>query len=304
MKTRYIIFLVLALPVAAFCQQATVIPNAGFETWIDYGDYDNPQFWDTPNEETSAIPFFGTTVVSKSTDHQSGLYSAKLETKSITLVGEVPGVVTLGQLSIDIANFTYTINGGAPVNDMPTHLKGFYKFSPKGGDSCAIGIGLMRWNGASRDSIGYGVFSTKDTVPDWTPFSAWIDYDTMIQPDTMNILAISSAQEVMNAGTTLWVDELWLDYTVGYDEQDPSAGIDVYDDRQTRRLIVFLDFTAPQETMICLYGMRGENVYSSFRGELAKGKVEIPYSDLSRGIYILEVVHNDLRFTRKYLLNF
>ena len=59
----------------------TIVPNGGMEDWINYGTYENPQYWDTPNQEISGIPFFGTTVVSKSTDHEEGSYSAKLETK-------------------------------------------------------------------------------------------------------------------------------------------------------------------------------------------------------------------------------
>ncbi len=129
---------------------AQTIPNNGLENWINHGQYDDPQFWDTPNQEVCFFPFY-TKVVTKSTDHQSGSFSAKLETKLIPVINiTVPGVITLGTLSINIAAGTYSINGGVPIDNMPTHLKGFYKFQPKGGDSCAIGIGLTKWtNGAA-----------------------------------------------------------------------------------------------------------------------------------------------------------
>jgi hypothetical protein len=302
MKKLLLLILFACLVQAANSQGNTPVPNNDLETWISYGAYENPQYWDTPNQETSSIPIFGTTVVNKSTDHQSGSFSAKLETKTITLVGEIPGVITLGQLSIDIASMSYTISGGAPVYDMPTHLKGYYKFSPKGGDSCAIGIGLFKWNGSSHDSIGYGVFSTKDTVPDWTPFSAWISYDTMIQPDTMNILAISSAQEFPTAGTVLWVDNLYLDYTVAVNEADPATGIDVYNDRETRRLLVFTDFQVPQNVIVNLYSMRGELIRTRNGGTTKKTRIDVPYYACSDGIYILEVLHGSQKYTRKYFL--
>jgi hypothetical protein len=302
MKKTFLLILLSGCALAVLSQGATVIPNAGFETWIDYGDYDNPQYWDTPNEELSSIPFFGTTVVTKSTDHNTGLYSARLESKDVTLVGEVPGFMTLGTLTLDIVNLSYTITGGVPVEDVPTHLKGFYKFFPKGGDSCAIGIGLSRWTGTVRDSIGIGTFSTKDTVPDWTPFSAWIDYDTTAAPDSMIIMAFSSAQEDLTPGTVLFVDDLWLDYTVGVDETDPATGISVFNDRETKRLIVFTDFQSPQSVNVSLFGMSGTRVFSTDAGLMAKAKVMVPYSDLSGGVYILEVIHNNLRFTRKYIL--
>ncbi len=149
---------------------AQTIPNSGFETWINHGHYDDPQFWDTPNQEVCFLPFY-TTVVNKSTDHQEGSYSAKLETKLIPVINiTVPGVITLGTLSINIVAGTYSITGGVPIDNMPTHLKGFYKFQPKGGDSCAIGIGLTKWVSGARDTIGFGVFSTHDTITTWTPF--------------------------------------------------------------------------------------------------------------------------------------
>ena len=268
MKKIFALIMISGCAVAVFPQRATIIPNAGFENWIDFGDYDNPQFWDTPNQELSWIPIFGTTVVTKSTDHNTGLYSARLESKDVTLVGEIPGFMTLGNLTIDIANFSYSITGGVPVTDVPTHLKGFYKFLPKGGDSCAIGIGLSRWTGTARDSVGIGTFSTKDTVPDWTPFSAWINYDSAATPDSMIIMAFSSAQEDLTPGTVLYVDDLWLDYTVGINESDPAAGIEVYNDRETDRLMVFTDFPASQSVVVNLYGMSGKRVFSVNAGSL------------------------------------
>ena len=177
---------------------------------------------------------------------------------------------------MDIAGGTFILEGGVPVTDMPTHLKGFYKYFPQGGDTCAIGIGLTKYQNGVRDSIGLGYFSEKNTVSDWTPFSAWIDYDTLIQPDTMNILAISTAQEVMTPGTVLYVDDLYLDYTVGVNESDPGKGIEMYNDRETKRLIIFIDFEKPQQTAVFLYNAMGQVAYSSLPEEISKGRIVIP----------------------------
>ena len=123
---RIIIILFIIIPVLLIkSATAQTIPNNGFETWINHGHYDDPQYWDTPNQEVCLFLFLYTTVVSKSTDYQSGNFSAKLETKQLPVVGVVvPGVITLGNLTINIVNQTYTISGGVPINDMPTHLKG------------------------------------------------------------------------------------------------------------------------------------------------------------------------------------
>jgi hypothetical protein len=281
----------------------SIIPNASFETWISYGNYSNPESWDTPNAELMAIPFFGTTVVTKSTDHHGpGSFSARLETKHILLPPiDVPGFVTLGNLELDINNLTYTVTGGAPAVDQPTHLKGFYKFIPKGGDSCMIGIGLFKTAAGVQDSIAYGYFATKDTVPDWEYFSAWIDYDTLLTPDTMNIIALSTAQEVIPVpGSVLFIDDLFLDYTVGFKEQDPAAGVMTYYDRETGRIIIFYDFPKEQTVSVLLFDMRGQLITSSEPQKVSRSKTILPVDDLSSGIYMVVIRHNNLIFTKKF----
>lgn len=302
-KVKSVIFCLLLS--ATILQGQTVIPNSSFENWTSYGNYSDPTGWDTPNAELMAIPFFGITVVSKSTDHYgTGSFSVKLETKHLTLPSfDVPGFMTCGKITINMTAGTFILSGGVPVVDVPTHLKGYYKYSPKGGDSCVIGIGLTKTTGATQDTVGFGAFSTKDTVTDWTPFSAWIDYISAIAPDTMNIIALSTAQETMTIGTILYVDDLYLDYTVGFDKKDPSAGIRVYNDRETKRLMVFFDFPQPQSTSLKLINMRGETVQSILPEPITKGKWIVPYENLSKGVYLLQILHGDMVMTKKFFLN-
>jgi hypothetical protein len=195
------------------------------------------------------------------------------------------------------------LSGGVPVVDIPTHLKGYYKYFPKGGDSCVIGIGLTKTAGGVQDTIGVGYFSTKDTVPDWTPFSAWIAYENTTQPDSMNIIAMSTAQEVMTVGTTLYVDELYLDYTVGTNAKDPSAGIDIYNDPETRRLMLFFTFPEPENTGIRLFDMTGKIVSDLPAEKLKNDRRVISYNGLATGVYLLQVIHGDKVLTRKFFLN-
>ena len=216
----------------------------------------------------------------------------------------IPGVITLGNLTIDLSLLTFTITGGAPIHDNPTHLQGFYKYFPQGGDSCVIGIALYKTIGNTPDTIGYGSFSTHDTVSDWTFFSAWIIYDTVAVPDTMNIVAISSAEDTGNAGTTLYVDNIYLDYTEGTSNQNPEEGINIYNDRETRRLLVFFDFNAPEQTSISLYNMTGQIVGSIQPGSVQHQRQVLYYGDLPKGVYLLEILHDNLKLAKKFFLNF
>lgn len=293
---------------STMAQGVTPVPNAGFEEWVSFPNYEDPLSWDSPNEEISAIPLFGTTVVTKSTDHYAGSFSARLETKEVFLVGGVPGFLTCGEVYIDLSTLEYVVTGGAPVYDSPTHLKGYYKYLPKGGDSCAVGIGLFKTfidtvAGNTTIEVGVGYFSTKDTVSDWTYFSAWIDYYTSDQPDTMNIIALSSAQEEMTPGSVLFIDDLFLDYTVNLDPEDPSAGINIYHDKETRRVLVFLDFEETERVRTTLYSMTGQPVVSLCEEPVGKGKMIVHYSHVPPGIYILEVIHNGKRYVGKYFLD-
>jgi hypothetical protein len=293
------------LMMGVILQGQTIIPNSSFENWTNFGNYSDPTGWDTPNEELMIIPFIGITVVSKSTDHHgTGSFSAKLETKHYTIPPtDIPGFMTCGKLTISLTTGSFELSGGVPVVDSPTHLKGFYKYLPKGGDSCVIGIGLTKTSGAVKDTIGLGSFSTKDTVADWTPFSAWIDYISTASPDTMNIIAMSTAQEVLTIGTTLYVDDLYLDYTVGVEKNDPGAGISVYNDRETRRLMVFFDFESPEFTSIRLFNMQGQKMTSTEAGRMKQGREVIRYGGMKQGIYVMEIIHDNKIFTRKLFLN-
>jgi len=305
MKRFFLLFTlfssILLIPVKA----QTPVPNGDFESWTSYGSYENPQYWDTPNQAISLALPFGTKVVTKSSDHESGIYSARLESKQLTFPSlVVPGVITLGTLTINIFTQTFTLTGGVPINDVPTHLKGFYKYQPKGGDSCAIGIGFTKWNGTTRDSVGFGVFTTHDTVTVWTPFSALIYYVQPLAPDTFDILAISSADNTPIAGSVLYVDSLYLDYsTSGIDEEDPAAGIDIYQDREARNILVYFNFIRPETTTILLYNMMGRVVGGVPSETVMKGRNILDYQGLPGGIYVLEILHSGKKYCRKFVLN-
>ncbi len=299
--------LLMMVSLSVIQAQVTQIPNADFENWNTFTGYQDPQNWDTPNMELLAIPIFGQAVVSKSTSHFSGNFSAKLETRTINIPGapiDVPGVVTLGKLSLDIFAGTYEITGGAPVQDQPTHLKGFYKYSPVGGDSCGIGIMLFKTSAGIADTVGIGYFSSKVTVPDWTPFSAWINYLITTQPDTMNIVVISTAQyDEMHNGTVLYIDGLYLDYTTGIENDPASKEISVYHDKETKRLIVFAPSANSTPARILLFNLMGQKIHAEVSHAYGQDRTIIPYGNLNKGIYILEVLLDQQKYCKKFFLN-
>jgi hypothetical protein len=91
---------------------------------------------------------------------------------------------------------------------------------------------------------------------------------------------------------------------VGVEHQNPQAGIEIYQDKETQRLLLFFDFTFPQQTSVALYNMSGQIVNATRTGLVRKQKLEISYSDLRQGIYVLEIIHDNQKMTKKFILNF
>ncbi len=189
------------------------IPNPGFENWSQ----GEPTDWNTSNRNLLGTDFI--CVTSETNNPHSGNISAKLQsmTKNIFLVGPVtlPGILTLGEVIVDLINMTGTVEGGVPVSGQPVKLRGYFKYDPQNGDSCMMGIGLTRWNGVSRDTIAFSYKIVGDAINEWTEFSIPIHYLQWAQPDTMNILFSSSYIPAgMPVGqSSLIIDDLWLDYS-------------------------------------------------------------------------------------------
>lgn len=190
------------------------IPNPDFENWSD----GEPENWSTINRNLLGTIF--TAVTQDNTNPQQGNSCIKLETitESVFLVGPVtvPGIITLGEIILDIQNQTATVDGGVPVSGYPDALNGWFRYLPAVGDSCVIGMGLSRWNGTSRDTIAYDYLSFSGQYPDWQMFTLPLSYLIQAQPDTMNIIFLSS--DALNGsiveGSQLWLDNLWVEFNI------------------------------------------------------------------------------------------
>jgi len=194
------------------------VPNPGFEAWIDYGDYEDPKNWNSPNEVTSGLGVF---TVSKSTDVFAGNFAVKLE--SASLMGglfKVPGTITLGEFEIDFINQTAIIVGGIPFSNRPDKLSGNFKYFPMQEDYMQAFVFLYKRNPDTglRDTIGTGYYSMADTVDTWSPFDMDIMYSSNEEPDSLNIIIMASDIVNVVEGSTLLVDSLMFEYATGMEE--------------------------------------------------------------------------------------
>lgn len=187
------------------------VPNGDFESWPPANN-DNPEYWDSPNGLTSGFPFFLTTV-EKTSDSHTGNWAASVTTG--TILGQtLPGVLSLGILDIDIENIENTEFIGLPFTDRPTALEGYFKYNTPGTDLGLIAVLLTKYNEvtANSDSIAFGIKEFTSQT-DYTHFAANMQYLSIEEPDSINIVILSSASPTLVPGSQLIIDDLSFDYS-------------------------------------------------------------------------------------------
>ncbi len=195
----------------AFLYGQAQVPNGDFENWPPANN-DNPEFWDSPNSLTGGFPFFLTTV-EKTSDSYTGNWAASITTG--TILGQtIPGVLSLGILDIDIENIENTEFIGLPFTDRPAALEGYFKYNTPGADFGLVAVLLTKYNEATanKDSIAFGIKEFTSQT-DYTHFTANMLYLGIEEPDSINIVILSSASPTLVPGSQLKIDDLSFDYS-------------------------------------------------------------------------------------------
>ena len=236
---------------------AQEIPNSSFEVWENFGTYEDPESWTTPNEVSSLVSIF--TVTKESTDVYDGLYATRLESMTIVVMN-VPGMITLGELNVNIATQEFSITGGIPFTSRPSKLKGWFKYTPNVPDACFVYAVFTKFNGATSDTIGFGMFTSMETTDIWTQFEVPVTFINSENPDTMNILILSSSITAAQPGSVMLVDKLELDYGVGVEEESLKTSIDFYHDQPNKALQINYRFNSEQTVSVSLFNLVGQPV--------------------------------------------
>lgn len=276
------------------------IPNPGFEDWSG----GEPIGWNTINQSVFGTNFI--CVTQDQTNPQSGSSCAKIQTvtENIILVGPVtmPGILSLGEITLDILNQTGTVTGGVPIDTRPNILNGWFRYQPSAADSCIMGIGLSRWNGTGRDTLAYAYKTIGGQNPTWAQFSIPIEYLIWEMPDTMNIMFFSSNLLTGSpvTGSTLWVDDLTLEYgpvstnTINL-KNEPMLRLS---DNGRTMILENADNTAEAS----VFSLNGSCVMT-VKPEIGQSEINMDISSLKAGIYIARIINYDgsstsLKFNR------
>ncbi|MCD4729741.1 MAG: T9SS type A sorting domain-containing protein [Bacteroidales bacterium] len=251
------------------------IPNRNFENWIT--NY-HPKNWETTNLLLPA----GVNNCYRSTNSYTGAYALHLE--SIDLNGQiVPGVATLGTLEV------FNSKGGIPFTSKPIALRGFFQHSSTG-DEILIGIEFFK----DGVEIGDGVWTTTDSVSDYTEFIIPISFYSNQNPDTMNITLLT---DQIKEGSSVFIDALEFEYELtsvsgNYPDEsklrcfpNPSNGL------------ITLDTDHLQNAVI-IYDLRGRSV----KKVVPSAKLtKIDLRKLSPGIYTI-ACHSDNKVSFQKLI--
>lgn len=282
------------------------LPNYDFEEWETVGSFNNPKYWSTSNYSVFSVVSFNT-VSQETGDVYSGNSCVRLETIGKVIDGElvkVAGLITLGTFEVNLGTREAVVKGGIPYTYHPTIFSGYYKYSTPEVDSCIMGIYLTKYNSSQnkRDTVGQGIF-TSGITDEWEFFETEIKYFSSESPDSMNILILSSDTSLFVEGSTLLIDNLYIDEPVSindYNHDDLKSKIFIYPNPAKEFIYIDLAENKLQNCAVKLFDLKGSIVIESV---LRSDKNKINVSSLSPGIYFIEISNGLQKFSTSIIIN-
>jgi hypothetical protein len=291
-KITILSFLMLCLGIASFAQ--TPVPNGDFENWTDSVTAQN---WNSSNMDLYGLYTFN--FVHQSTVVNGGSYAAKIDTKDVLGILTMSGIMTLGTYSFSTSTFSYTLTGGIPITGKPITLEGYLKYEPVAGDTMAIIVIMTKWNGTSRDTLFYNGIMANTSIPIYTVFDIPITYTpSTASPDTVNIIAISSAGYAPQVGSALYVDDFSFTYNpADVQESDGANFISVFPNPTSGFINVMLD---GDMNTVKVYNIVGEEIFAQ---QTSSKNLNIDLTEFPAGVYMIEVSCNTTKYFRKIVIS-
>ncbi len=196
-------------------------PNPGFENWSTVFGIQEPDGWQTWNFTSLASPPNQLSVLKASgVDKHSGNYAIKIKTIYLEynpnpqfFPDSIGGAFT-GKVNYNPISLKY----GYPYSGRPEKFEFWAKYQPLGNDTATAGVVLRKWNGASADTIAFGLLTIGPTAQ-YSLFQLTLHYFLPDMPDSAAI-GFTSTKTISDArvGSTLCVDDLSFTGWVGIDE--------------------------------------------------------------------------------------
>ena len=166
--------------------------------------------------------------------------------------------------------------------------------SPQKGDAILVGVRLSMTINDSDIIVGEGIFTTSETQTFWVKQTVDIKYYSNFTPDKISIVALSSANAVLNdgsngfakIGSTLLLDNL----RIGVKEEEFKPSYYMYVFPNPAKAFINVETNDPEAKTIQIFNLSGKLVLS--HAIITDNKTKVDISSLANGAYIYKVMGN------------
>lgn len=254
------------------------IPNAGFETWqtktgLGFNGpytYEVPQNWQLGMISDMLATFGMAPNVGKSPIAQTGSFSLKLSSNADSIGADLMSVIQM------------------QPNARPDALIGSFRTSGLVTDPNDYGHALViltKWNGTSRDTIGFGSAELDSSPSAFKQFTAPITYKNGINPDTAIAYLLYFPEE---ANTQVMVDNISFMFLLGTKEDKALTQLNFFPNPTSDNATLTFNAATAEKGTLIIRDLTGKEVKNQALGMLQAGANSIPVqtSDLQAGMYI------------------
>jgi len=289
---KSLLFGILSIFIVSSVMGQQPVPNGDFEEWETHIlEFQSPVGWANPNSVTAGT--LNILTVYPSADVAHGDSSVFLETRD-TLAYIIPGLITLGEFVIDFINATAWVEGGIPFTDKPLALKGSYKSYPAENDFGMVIVQFTKYDSTNgvRDTIAAEVMTFPGTIDTWTNFSIPIEFNTEDNPDTMNIIVVSSNMAEPKADGSMYIDNLVFEYEAGINDIEQPVKANIFPNPANEKLSI--SFEKELNGDIKVFSNDGQLVYST---AIDGTMHQMDVSGLASGNYYFAVFENNKKIS-------
>jgi hypothetical protein len=295
MKNTYIAIIALFITSSMSLAQ---IPNAGFENWTSMGSYNIPDSWSCLNTMTSPLSVY---TCSRGTPGHPGASYLKLDSKTVSGMGVVPGIAVCGTID----EMTMQATGGFPFNQRPASLDGSWQHMVMGMGSSQgyVDIVLTRWDNMMqmRMPVASAHEELTGMAMSWETFSIPLNYVDFNFPDSCIITLSASGNNPMN-NDFLYVDDLsFVGSVSGIREISAGGFIRLYPNPVKSIVKIEISEINVRNTHICVYDALGEIVKEA-EGSGDDLNSGIDVSSLAEGLYFLNLVADGKSYGARFLV--
>lgn len=305
MKKFILLSAVSCLSTFSFAQ---VIPNAGFETWVNNQEtpqvYSVPQFWISIDAlQTELYYLFGDSTyvvhsVSQVSSSHSGSSAVQMRVVQSNEGDTVAGAIFSERSAVHFFDVAFGGSGalGYAFASRPANLTGYRKFTIVGGDTAIAGVVMTKWNTTtnSRDTVvNIQNYQFTTAAANWTSFSIPLTYLLNENPDTCLIVAGIVSSSTPHLGTTFSLDDLAFtgNVAIGIPEQTDNAAVDVYPNPFNEETTVSFHDVMLNHASLEIYDMLGNKV--RVMADLNGENITINREGLSSGMYFYNLINNN-----------